>query len=121
MARGQLHRITNGLLAVLLMAAAPLPAWADPPVTPEQDPVQILADVTLIDAECHDVRVMFGPAIAAGKKLGLRFSDVLPAGPLRARFEAAYRRRFADTSQEELCGEVVRHYAAELPGLFTPP
>jgi hypothetical protein len=121
MTRGQLLRMTNGLLAVLLMAAAPLPAWADPPVAPAQDPVQILADVTLIDAECRDVRVMFGPAIAAGEKLGLRFSDILPTGPLRARFEADYRQRFAGTSHDDLCSAVVQHYAAELPGLFTTP
>jgi hypothetical protein len=109
-------------LAALLLAAAPLPArGTGQPASPGPDPVQILADVTLIDAECRDVRVMFGAAIAAGEKLGLRFSDVMPTGPLRARFEADYRQRLADTTHDDLCVEVVQHYAAELPGLFTTP
>jgi len=118
------HWVRIGFAAALLTTAAPLTAWAaDAPSAPDagQDPMQIMADVTLIDGECRDLHVMFGPAIAASEKLGLRFSDIMPTGPLRAQFEAAYRRRFAETSQEELCGQVAGHYAAELPGLFATP
>ncbi len=107
--------------AALVLAAGPTGATpADDPAVPV-DPVQIVADVTLIDAECRNVRVAFGPAIGILSLAGIRLGDVLPKGSLRDRFEADYKNRFETTSHDDLCGEVVTRYGTKFPGLFTAP
>ena len=83
--------------------------------------IQMLADLTLIDGQCRGMTVIFGQAFRAGEAKGLSATDIMPTGPLRERFEAAYLRRYRETTQAELCGELADRYSAEIPGVLTRP
>jgi hypothetical protein len=114
--------VRNASLAALLTLAGPLTARAaeadDSTLSPA---IQMLADVALIDHECRNVGVVFGKAFQASETQGVPVLDVMPGGPLRPSFEAAYRLRFATASHEDLCGSVAARHAAEIPGLFAAP
>ena len=83
------------------------------------DPVQMLADVTLIDAQCRSMNASFGPVLRYAAEHGLHPVDIMPLGGRRAEFQAAYTRRLNTTSPEELCGQLARQYDQEFPGVFT--
>ncbi len=107
-----------GLSAGLVPGVAPGAAGPSRPVTAA---VQLLADVTLIDAQCRGVAVFFGSAFRIAAAQGLDVADVMPGSRLRRLFEAAMARRAAATSREELCGALATDYAAAMPDLMSRP
>lgn len=108
-------------LALLLIGSACAGSATARPATPREAAIQTLADVTLIDLQCRGATVIFGTAFKMAAAAGLDVADVLPGGPLRARFEADMRRRTSATPQEELCGALANAYASAVPGLVSPP
>jgi hypothetical protein len=95
-------------------------AWAenartDPPG--EADAIQVIADVTAIQARCWNLLVRPGIAFAYGETKGVRMIEVLPGGRLRSAFDKA----FLDSNKvdvEELCGPIANSYARDLPGVI---
>ena len=108
-------------LALLLIGSACAGSAVARPATPREAAIQRLADVTLIDLQCRGVTVMFGTAFRMAASEGLNVADVMPGGPLRARFDADMRRRTVETPQEELCGALAKDYATAVPGLVLQP
>ncbi len=107
------------LLSLLLLCLLQSGGFAAAPAVPvPADAVQLLADVTLMDGTCKQVAVDFGRAFQVADAMGLRASDVMPSGRLRAAFEAATRTRLAQTSPTELCEEVAKAYVDRVPGLL---
>ena len=105
------------LVGALALASPAAAATAGP--TPAIDAAaDLLADATLVDAECPSVAVDFGIALRAVEALDVQPSAFMPAGSLRGRFEAAYGQRFAGTSHDDLCGPVVDDEDRRFPGLF---
>lgn len=108
--------------ALLLAWATVWPGrGAAKPADPREAAIQMLADVTLIDLQCRDLTVTFGTAFGRAAAEGLDVATVLPGEPLRPRFEAALRRRMAETPREQLCGTLAKDYAAAMPGLVSQP
>lgn len=117
--------LISALLA--LVAASPARAAAPPPpeaASPEaaqdqDDAIQMLADITLIDAACRTRNANFGMAYAAVEQHGVRVIDLLPGGARRAAFMAAYVHRDQELAHDELCGSFALRYETQMPGLFT--
>lgn len=108
-----------GLTLALACAAWP-GCGAAKPRAPGDGPIQMLADVTLIDLQCRELTVTFGPAFGSAAAQGLDVASVLPGQPLRPRLVTALR-RMAETPREELCGTLATTYAAAMPGLLSRP
>ena len=83
------------------------------------DAIEVLADLTLIDATCHDVTVNFGAGFRFAAGQGLAAVAVLPGGAQRPAFDRVLRERRASFGRDELCGEIAENYAEALPGSVT--
>jgi hypothetical protein len=84
---------------------------------PNPSAIQVIADVTAIQARCWNLLVRPGVAFAYGETKGVRMIEVLPGGRLRGAFDRA----FAETvklDDESLCGAVAVGYANNLPGVI---
>jgi len=81
--------------------------------------VQIVADATLIDAQCQSINANFGLAFKYAEEHGIDAADIMPVGSRRAEFQTAYRQRIKTTPPEELCGALISNYNRSFPGLFT--
>jgi hypothetical protein len=83
----------------------------------EAGAIQVIADVTAIQARCWNLLVRPGVAFAYGETKGIRMIEVLPGGRLRSAFDKA----FSDSSKvdaNQLCGHVASVYARDLPGVI---
>ena len=85
----------------------------------DADALQVLADVVLIEAQCRTLSVDYDRLFAFAESKGIASVDIMPTGPRRAAFEAAYRARARDTATEGLCGPLAAERAALIPGLFS--
>ncbi len=103
-------------IALLAMPVAASSATVD---AGRSTAMQIVADATLIDAQCHGVAANFGMAFKFAEGHGIEPVDIMPVGSRRAEFQAAYHQRIKTTSLEELCGPLVSSYDQSFPGLFT--
>ena len=81
--------------------------------------MQIVADATLIDAQCRGINANFGMAFKFAEEHGIEAVDIMPVGSRRAEFQTAYHQRIQTTSPEELCGPLAARYNQSFPGLFT--
>lgn len=81
--------------------------------------MQIVADATLIDAQCRSVNANFALAFKYAEEHGIDAADIMPVGSRRAEFQTAYRQRIKTTPAEELCGALISNYNRSFPGLFT--
>jgi hypothetical protein len=83
----------------------------------EASAIQVIADVTAIQARCWNLMVRPGIAFAYGEAKGVRMIEVLPGGRLRSAFDRA----FSDSnkvSADQLCGPIASVYARDLPGVI---
>jgi len=83
----------------------------------EAGAIQVIADVTAIQARCWNLMVRPGVAFAYGEAKGVRMVEVLPGGRLRSAFDRA----FSDSnkvSADQLCGPIANVYARDLPGVI---
>jgi hypothetical protein len=83
----------------------------------EAGAIQVIADVTAIQARCWNLMVRPGIAFAYGEAKGVRMVEVLPGGRLRSAFDRA----FSDSnkvSADQLCGPIASVYARDLPGVI---
>lgn len=97
------------------------PGAAEQAQTPALSPLQVMADVTLIDARCHDSLVNFGALFRYGEDHGIAADSILPLGSHRRAFEAAMASRLAAASPEDLCGAVAVQDEAAAPGIIRHP
>ena len=86
----------------------------------DDDPLQVLADVVLIETRCRTLTVDYGRLFAYAEGAGIAPPDIMPTGPRRPAFEAALRGRTRDASTDQLCGPLAADRAARIPGLFSP-
>ena len=105
------------LLAGLACASSSVPAAASS--ASQSQAIEVLADVTLIDAQCRTLNATFGMAFSYAEAHGVHATDIMPLGTRRAEFQAAYDRRAKATPHDELCGSLAHQYDQEFPGLFT--
>ena len=103
----------------LAIGARALGAIAPPPNGSMGDAIQVLADLTAIDADCRDLAVDFGIGFRYAEQQGLPPSSVLPTGVRRSAFEAALRRTQTNYGAVIECGSLARHYSIALPGSVT--
>ncbi len=113
------HALTGTVL--LFGAGVALPSVAENAATQRIAPLQVMADVTLIDARCRELVVDFGALFRYGEANGITAVAVLPLGKLRKSFEAAYARRANSTSPEDLCTGVVEQDDEAAPGVIRRP
>ncbi len=55
--------------------------------------MQVVADATVIDAECRTTNTMFGLVFRYGEEHGIQTVDVMPLGRRRREFETALNQR----------------------------
>jgi hypothetical protein len=103
-------------IALLAMPIAASSATVD---SGQSTAMQIVADATLIDAQCQGINANFGMAFKLAEGHGIEAADIMPVGGRRAEFQTAYHQRIQATSLEELCGPLVSRYNQSFPGLFT--
>ncbi len=113
------HALT--CIVLLLGAGVALPSAAENAASPRVAPLQVMADVTLIDARCQGFVVDFGALFRYGEANGITAVAVLPLGKLRKSFEAAYARRAKTTSPEDLCTGVADLDDEAAPGVIRHP
>ncbi len=81
------------LLSLLLAASTTLCAasLAAHPASTDADgnAMQMLADATVIDAECRTTNTMYGALFLYGEEHGVQEDDILLSGKRRQEFEAA--------------------------------
>jgi hypothetical protein len=108
------------ILALAFTTAARQGAWAENMRTNpsgEAGAIQVIADVTAIQARCWNLLVRPGVAFAYGETKGVRMIEVLPGGRLRSAFDKA----FVDSNKVDvakLCGPIASSYARDLPGVI---
>ncbi len=85
----------------------------------ESDPLQVVADVVLIESQCRQLGVDYGRLFAYAASNGIRPVDILPTGERRAAFDAASRRRARETRGDALCADLAAARDAVIPGVFT--
>lgn len=83
------------------------------------DPLQVLADVVLIETRCRTLTVDYGRLFAFAESNGIPAVEIMPTGPRRAAFEAAYKARAREAGTDQLCGPLAADRAALIPGLFS--
>ncbi len=114
-----------GLAVSTASAIGALALWqpaasAGQPRAPAADDVlQVLADVVLIESECHQLNVDYGRLLAYAERNGIRPVEIMPLGERRAAFDAAYRRRAREALGDRLCGALAQDRDAAIPGVFT--
>ncbi|RYC32879.1 hypothetical protein D3273_05270 [Lichenibacterium minor] len=115
-----------GLAVSALTAAGAVALWQPSasagqprPVAEADDPLQVLADVVLIESDCRQFNVDYGRLFAYAERNGIRPVDIMPFGERRAAFDADYRRRARDTQGSRLCGALAQDRDALIPGVFT--
>ncbi len=119
-------RTRFGLLAAaaagLGVAAAWLPGASASPakVSATDEPLQVLADVVLIETQCRRFSVDYGKLFAFAEQNGIRPREIMPTGTRRAAFDAALRRRARERQGDGLCVDLAADRAAVIPGVFTP-
>jgi hypothetical protein len=104
-------------------AAAWLPTASASPsrhAAAADEPLQILADVVLIEAQCRRFAVDYGKLFAFAEQNGIRPVEIMPTGARRAAFDAAYRRRAQERQGDGLCVDLAAERAAAVPGIFLP-
>ena len=119
-------RTRFGLSATIATALGVAAAWlpgataslAKPPAADE--PLQILADVVLIEAQCRRFTVDYGRLFAFAEQNGIRPVEIMPSGARRAAFDAAYRRRARERQGDGLCVDLAADRAAAIPSVFKP-
>ena len=116
-----LSRQTLTGTVLLLGAGVALPSAAETAAIPRIAPLQVMADVTLIDARCRGIVVDFGALFRYGEANGIAAIAVLPLGKSRKSFEAAYAWRAASTSPEDLCTGVAEQDDEVAPGVIRRP
>lgn len=85
----------------------------------ENDPLQVVADVVLIESQCRQLGVDYGRLFAFAASNGIRPVDILPTGERRAAFDAASRRRAREMRGDALCTDLASERDAVIPGVFT--
>ena len=81
--------------------------------------IQVIADLTAIDADCRDLSVNFGIGLQYAAGQGLAASAIMPAGPERSAFEMALQLARSDYGDAIECGVLAHHYSVALPGSVT--
>ena len=109
-----------GMAAALPLAAQPA-AGAAPRANTVADAVQVLADLTAIDADCHGLAVDFGIGFRYAADQGVSPATILPAGSRRPAFETALRTTLSGYGDAVVCGALAHHYSVALPGSVTFP
>ena len=84
-------------------------------------PLQVMADITLIDAHCRNVSVNFGALFRYGEDHGIESISVMPLGSRRKAFEAAMASRLASAAPAELCSEITAQDDEAAPGVIRRP
>ncbi len=115
-----------GLWAAVAVSLGAAAAWlpgaaasqAKSPVIDE--PLQILADVVLIEAQCRRFAVDYGRLFAFAEENGIRPVEIMPMGVRRPAFDAAYRHRARERQGDILCVDLAADRAAVIPGVFLP-
>ena len=97
------------------------PGAAETAQDPPLSPLQVIADMTLIDARCHNSLVNFGALFRYGEDHGIGADTILPLGARRRAFEAALASRLAAASPEDLCGAIAAEDDAAAPGIIHHP
>ncbi len=90
-----------------------------PPPGGLKEAIQVLADLTAIDADCRDLAVDFGIGFRYAEQHGLSPASILPTGARRPAFEAALRLTQSNDGAIVECGTLARHYSIALPGSVT--
>lgn len=85
----------------------------------ESDPLQVVADVVLIESQCRQLGVDYGRLFAYAASNGIRPVDILPTGERRPAFDAASRRRAREMRGDRLCADLAAARDATIPGVFT--
>ena len=85
------------------------------------DPIQVLADLTVIDDDCRDLAVDFGIGFRYAADQGLPAASILPTGRRRSAFETALRQTQSTLDDTVVCGALAHHYSVALPGSVTFP
>ena len=85
----------------------------------DAEALQVLADVVLVESRCGTLNVDYGKLFAYAETHGIRPVEIMPTGERRAAFEAATRKRIADTPPARLCSDLAAERDAVIPGVFT--
>ncbi len=120
-------RIRVGLAAAAAAGLGGAVAWL-PVTSPVEarsaaigdDPLQILADVVLIEAQCRRFTVDYGKLFAFADRNGIRPVEIMPTGSRRPAFDLAYKRRARERQGDALCIDLAADRAAVIPGVFLP-
>jgi hypothetical protein len=84
------------------------------------EPLQILADVVLIEAQCRRFTVDYGKLFSFAEQNGIRPVEIMPTGARRTAFDAAYRHRAQERQGDGLCVDLAAERAASIPGVLLP-
>ena len=90
-----------------------LPSWAA-----ADDAMQVVADATVIDAECRTTNTIFGLVFRYGEEHGIQTVAIMPLGRRRREFETAFHQRLTTTPHEEICGSLQARYSQKFPDWF---
>ena len=85
----------------------------------DAEALQVLADVVLVESRCGTLNADYGKLFAYAEAHGIRPVEIMPTGERRAAFEAATRRRIAETPPARLCSDLAADRDAVIPGIFT--
>ncbi len=81
--------------------------------------MQTVADVVLVEAQCREYNVDYAKLFAFAERNGLHAVDIMPAGPRRSAFDAAYHRRARQMTPQQLCTDLAADREATIPGVLT--
>ncbi len=84
----------------------------------ENNAMQVLADATVIDAECRTTNTMFGSVFRYGEEHGIHVVEIMPLGRRRQEFETAFNRRLTATAHDQICGSLQARYLQAFPDWF---
>lgn len=122
-------RTRLGLAAAAAAGLGILAAWLPPASAGQgraaghagiqEGALQVLADVVLIESRCRSLTVDYGRLFAFAEGNGIQPVDIMPTGPRRPAFEAAFRARSREAGVDQLCGPLAADRAAVIPGLFS--
>ena len=81
--------------------------------------MQTVADVVLVEAHCREYNVDYAKLFAFAERNGLHAVDIMPTGPRRSAFDAAYQRRARQMTPQQLCTDLAADRDATIPGVLT--